>query len=576
MRTSVSIVSLFVLTLLAAVASYAGVDAEMEGMEPVSRDDGTFLVGGPTFQFDRILGAGGIHSESELWTPAKLRQRLLVNRLSRLPSWDPLAPSVWVKTGNELGDMIYQDLLTETDRPMNRTPILEGGFRTPSFHGFWATARGFQDDHYSTRTAGVRKRIVDDEFSLFGENYPMFSSGYAGLGFTNDFVDASLLVGEEYLWEYMESSRWIPVRMNPRVEARADFWNFAVTVAFEDAEYQDVRVEETGERKEVNGSVLYKCGETCRNGMFQLSAGLAYRFVNDDDFVYSGLENDRVLWPFAQLRIQPLAWLTADATFGINDRDWLVQDSVEMSLPVKVKNLGVNLGVKNISGTRLNPLADDKEYFDFRTKNGRIVDTLDLAPSGQMNLVQAYLAFNDTVASVSVGGRATLWAEHGAEIFDVDGFVKDGALEYRYGDVTRIDSWIKGVTGEFWINAWLDDWFKFQALAGFERIDGDNREFEVTPSEFFVAFTGDWLLRKSFRVSHSLRYRSDASWNLRSQDPMVVKGDWYWDATFEQQFPKYGLFLTGTLIHVLADERIQVPNGDYDRIRFVCTVRKMF
>lgn len=50
-------------------ASFAAIDAEMEGMEAVSRDDGTFLVGGPTYQFDRILGAGGLHSESELWTP---------------------------------------------------------------------------------------------------------------------------------------------------------------------------------------------------------------------------------------------------------------------------------------------------------------------------------------------------------------------------------------------------------------------------------------------------------------------------------------------------------------------------
>ena len=55
-----------------------------------------------------------------------------------------------------------------------------------------------------------------------------------------------------------------------------------------------------------------------------------------------------------------------------------------------------------------------------------------------------------------------------------------------------------------------------------------------------------------------------------------MKGDWYWDATFEQMFPKYGLSLAGTLIHVLADEVLQVPGADYDRIRFVCTVKKKF
>ena len=557
---------------LSAVMAGAAIDPEMEGMEAVSRDDGTFLVGGPTFFFDRILGAGGIHSESELWTPQKLRSRLLFNRMSLLPSWDPKEPSVWVKTGNELGDMIYQDVITEKDRPTNRTPILEGGFRSPSFKGFWATARAFQDDHYSARTYSYRKKFVSDEFALFGENYPMFSSMYGGVGFTNDLVNASVLAGEEYLWEYLESSRWMPVHMAPRVEARADFWNFQVTAAFEHAEYQNDRADESGERNEVNGSVLYKCGDACRKGMFQLSAGIAFRFVSDDGDVYTGLDNDRVLWPFMQLRVQPLRWLRADVTFGMNDSDWLVQDSVEMGLPAPVKGLGVTIGVKNVSGTRLNPLADDEEYFNLKG----VSDTIGLAPSGQMNLVQGYLAFADTVASVSLGGRASFWAEHGAETFDVEDFVKDGGFEFRYGDVSRIDSWIKGITGELWIDAWLEDWFKFRALGGFERIDGPTGRFEVTPSEFFVAFTGDWLVRKSFRVSHSLRYRSDAQWNLRGHDALVVKGDWYWDATFEQQFPRLGLYLTGTLIHVLADEVVQVPNGDYDRLRFVCTVRKTF
>lgn len=568
--------SLFCLALVAVLPfcgiSHAAIDAEMEGMEAVSRDDGTFLVGGPTYQFDHILGAGGLHSESELWTPQKLRNRLLFNRMSVLPSWDPYEPSVWVKTGNELGDMIYQDVITEKNRPGNRTPILEGGFRTPSFKGFWATARGFQDDHYSTNTVSYRKKMVSDEFSLFGENYPMFSSGYAGLGFTNDFVNASLLVGEEYIWEYAASNRWIPVLMKPRIEARADFWNFEVTAAFEDAEYQNVLKKESGERKEVNGSVLYKCSEACQKGVFQISAGLAFRIVDDEGTVYTGLNDDRVFWPFMQLRIAPLRWLRADAMFGMNEADWLVQDSIEMSLPFEVKNMGVAIGFKNISGTRLNPLADDKEYFEM----GDVESVIELAPGGTMTLLEGYLAFADTIASVSLGGRASFWAERGAETFDVDGYVKDGGFEFRYGDFSRINSWIKGVTGELWLDAWLGEMFKFRAMGGFERIDGDEKRFEVVPSEFFVAFTGDWLIRKSFRASHSLRYRSDAQWNLRTHDPLVVKGDWYWDVTFEQMFPRYGLSLAGTLIHVLADEVLQVPGADYDRIRFVCTVKKKF
>ena len=87
--------------LLAVGLSFAQIPAEMEGMEYETRADGTFLIGGPTYAFDRVLGAGGVHSESELWTPSKLRDRLLFNRWSGTPSWTPFEPSVWMKTGNE-------------------------------------------------------------------------------------------------------------------------------------------------------------------------------------------------------------------------------------------------------------------------------------------------------------------------------------------------------------------------------------------------------------------------------------------------------------------------------------------
>ena len=551
----------------AAVASFASVDAEIEGMEVDSRDDGTFLVGSPTFYYDRILGAGGLHSESEMWSPAKLRQRLLFNRMSILPSWDPKQPSVWVKTGNELGDLIYQDFLEQKEKPRNRTPILEGGMRSPSFKGFWVTGRAFQDDHFSTANMSARKKWVDDEFSIFGENYPLFSALYAGFGYERASWNASVLAGEEYQWLFSESSRWIPVHYKPRVEARADIENLGVTLAYEDADYQNHSKKEKGERKEWNGSLRYRCGKACQKGVLQLSAGMVFRAVDDAGTVYSQLENDRVLLPFMELRVEPSKHLFAEAMFAVNDRDWLVQDSVELR-PATPKNSGVLIGVKNISGTRLNPLADNLEFYDG--------DTISLTAKGQMNLVQGYTAFADTAGNIGLGGRGSFWAEYGAETFDVDKYVTEEEMIYRHGDVSRINAWIRGVTGELWVSAWYGDMFSFTALGGFERIDGNDNRFEVTPAEFFTSFTADWLLRKSFRISHSLRYRSDAQWNLRSADPLVVKGDWFWDATFEQQFPKYGLFLTGTLLHVLGDEVIETPNGAENRLRFICQVRKTF
>ena len=566
-----SLMNKVIVSVLAFFASFvfASIDPEMEGMEVVSRDDGTFLIGSPTFYFDRALGAGGIHSESEIWSPRKLHYRLLFNRMSVLPSWNPIeTPSVWMKTGNELGDLIYQDFITETDnRPDNRTPILEAGFRTPLFHGFWATFRAFQDDHYCTN-AGYRKAKTKESFSFFGENWPLFSSFYGGLGYTNDFVNASVLVGKEYIWLFTETSRWIPVKYKPRVEARADFGNFSTTLVYENAEYRDDRLHELGERHEVNGSVVYSCGPSCKRGMLQLSAGLAFRFIDDDGVVYTGLKSDRVLWPFLEMHFRPVSQIKFDVMFGVNDRDWLVQDSIEYRVPV-LEKMNVTVGAKNITGTRLNPIADTYEYFDG--------DTISLSAEGQMNLLQGYVSFEDSLTNFfSVGIRGSFWAEYGAETFEVEKFVKDNGLTARHGDVSRINSWIKGVTGEFWLNFWYNDLFKFTALTGFERIDGDKKSFEVNPAEFFVAFNADWLIKRTFRISHSLRYRSDADWNLHTTNPFVVKGDWFWDVTFEQRFPKWGISLAGSIIQAIGDEVVETPNGQYSRIRFFCTAKKAF
>lgn len=544
----------------------SAISAEMEGMEAELRADGTFLIGGPTYIYDRILGAGGLHSESELWTPGKLRNRLLFNRMTNVLSWTPMEPSIWMKTGNELGDMIYQDFITEEeDRPVNHTPILEAGFRTPNFKGFWATARLFQDDHFSQRTRGSRKSVVDDSFAFFGENWPLFSSAYGGFGYTNSLVNASVVAGEEYYWLFTETSRWVPVHNKPRVEGRVDVKDVSLTVAYEDAEYQDKK--SLGSRKELNGSIYYQCGDACQKGIFQISAGLAFRAVDDSGSVYTELEDDRVFWPFMELRVQPMRRLFADVMFGINERDWMVQDSIQFFAPTP-KDMGALVGVKNVSATRLNPMADTKEFYKG--------EEIDLTADGQMTLLQAYVAFADTMGSVAIGGRTSVWSEYGAETFDVDRYAKDNDYKVRYGDVGRIDSWIKGVTAELWLGMWYEDMFNFKAMAGFEHIDGDIQSAEVIPAEYYVGFSADWFIRKSFKVSHSIHYRSDAQWNLRSKNPMEVKGDWFWDASFEQQFPKYGIYLTGTLMHVLADEVSEGPNASTNSLRFICSAKKTF
>lgn len=552
---------------LCFVTANAAIDAETEGMEAAFRGDGTFLVAGPTFIWERPSGSDGIHSANELWSPEKLRLRLFLNRFSGTPSWTPQAPGVWMKTGNEIGDMIYQDLLTD-ENETNRTPILEAGFVSPSVAGFWATARLFQVDHYSSAAYSERKKWIGSmEYAWFGENLPLFSTAYGGLGYTQGKLNASVLVGKEYLWIYGESGRWIPVTYSPRVEGRVDYGPLQATVTYEKGEFENKAAHESGTREEVNGSLYYSCDKACRSGMLQAGAGAAFRATRDDGDVYFGLEDDFVAWPFIELRFSPEEHFVVSANFGANDRDWLLQDSLEFRF-FPGYDTDILFGIGNRAGTRLNPLGDTYEFFDG--------DTLDLAPSGYFQLHRAYFDVNGNANPFTLGGRIAGWIEEGAETFDTLYVEGSKSNPLRKGDVSRIKSWIYGASGEVRASYAFEKLFKLEARGGMERISGPEKRFEVNPAEGWVSFVGYWNFSDYLRVTQSVNYRSDARWNLRSADPLVVKGAWYWNITAEENFPEWGLTLTGTLLHIIGNDNVQVPGGGVDRTRFYCGVRKNF
>ena len=56
--SATSLHKVFASVVLAALPAFALIEPETEGMDAVTRDDGTFLVGSPTYSFDRENGAG--------------------------------------------------------------------------------------------------------------------------------------------------------------------------------------------------------------------------------------------------------------------------------------------------------------------------------------------------------------------------------------------------------------------------------------------------------------------------------------------------------------------------------------
>lgn len=554
--------------------SFAEILPETEGMQD-TRADGTFLTASPTYVFDRDARSGGIHSGSEEWNPSKSRNRIFVNRMSETPSWTPLSPSVWISVGNEVGDLMYQDPLYggKKSGQDNRTPLLEAGFRSPSYSGFWTTARFFQVDHYSNDVRRIREEVVDTkEFSIFGENLPFLSTAYAGLGFSANSFETSLLAGHEYVWIWGESSRWLPVEYRPRAEARFDSRYFQAALAFENAEYTVQAGSRVGNRKEWNGSLkLGEDSESAKKKLWNLALGVSFRVVDDSAYVPFGIEDDYVVFPFLEFSLNPTDRLKFAGFAGTSGREFAAKDSVNLEFS-ELSGAKMNVGFKNHFASSLNPLGEDEEYFD--------ADTISLKTDGWMQLHRAYFDLRTLTRHFGLGMNLSGWIEKGAETFEVKKFVekKSGrrSAVYRTGNVDRIDSWIRGFAGDADISFLYGKMFSLTAKAGFERIDGDEERFEVNPVEEWLSFEADWNLWNRFFIHHAWTYRSDAKWNLRTENPYVVKGGWYWNATISQKFPSTGISLSATILHAIGEDGIQVPNGGEDRTRFYCNAVKSF
>src|SRR5574344_1409367 len=129
----------------------------------------------------------------------------------------------------------------------------------------------------------------------------------------------------------------------------------------------------------------------------KIGGGVAFRSAQDHGTVYFGLEDDYVVWPFAEFELKPTDRLEISGFGGVNNRDWLVKDSVRLSFnaPYGVKPA---VGFKNHLGTTLNPLGDTYEYFDG--------DTLDLTADGYMQLHRLFFDLRRNADWFGMGFRS--------------------------------------------------------------------------------------------------------------------------------------------------------------------------
>ncbi|MCL1966761.1 MAG: hypothetical protein FWF67_02645 [Fibromonadales bacterium] len=280
---------LFLLLLCSIV--FAQVQGETPALTPLASEKGTYLVAMPTYTYSRVPGTLGLNAEEETWVPDKWKNRRIFNRFIPMIDWEKKQSGIWFYTGNEIGDELWQELAEANGEP-NKTPMLYGGFATPPFGGFYATAEFNQIDHFSEANFNARrKRANSQEFSWFGENLPAYSGVWGGAGYNGTggfFKNTNVLVGSEYLWAWNQEE-WVPIRINPRVEGNASFY-FMETEIELFASTEKFQIKDSAAENRSNFGLRLK-GENTGGGLYTSRIGDEENIVTWVDFNHTFFED---------------------------------------------------------------------------------------------------------------------------------------------------------------------------------------------------------------------------------------------------------------------------------------------
>jgi len=545
----------------------AQVPAEVPALDSVNSGSGTRLVAAPTFIYEHPAEAAGLMDVNTLWNPERSSARSVLDRYPGILQWQRKNSAAWFYTGNEIGDLLYQEL-TYPVKSSNRTPMLDLGVTSDISPQTWFTLQGSQVDHFSSAAYNTRlKTITQQDFSWFGENLATYSTIFAGGGLRYGEGESNLLAGGEYLWVLTPSQRWIPMQILPRIQMQSSWGSAFLHLSYERQSFEDHILDTIGLREEWNGTLRYTCSDDCQSSILQLGAGISFRHASDTGAVPWGmLENGTQVWPWVEARAHWKPWIRWAGHAGSNQRDHLLRDSLEFHF--KVGSASSQVGWFNSWGTTPNPLREDYEKIG--------TDSIALHPeNGYEQLQKLYARFAMPFAPFEWSGSAWAWADHGAETFIVDKW-KNVGYSYRTGSMGRVNRWLTGEGARARLGFAYHEWFRLSAEGGWETWQGPAERLEVEPSQGWAKFAASWKLFKTLDIDHEWVYRSAAQWNLRDTSTFQVPGGWTWNASIREHIPAYRLTLQATWLHVFAPNKPQAPNGGFDRTRFYCGVRKEF
>lgn len=511
------------------------ISAEVAGMQALLDPSASSAIASPTEWWVRHSNQSGLFGREASWNARSYDFGTLVDsRELPIRRWVVQQPGFGVKVGNEVGDYLLQES-TEGPSKGNRTPTIHIWGATPAWYGVRAFGEMSQVDHFGERLRSKRIEQVgegdpstsDGRFAWFGENYPGYSSLRGGLSWARGGYATQALAGVEYFWVLDRMGFWRGIK-SQRMELSAKAHQVSVQVVRDSLSWRDESAD-----SELYGSQVQTRGQLrwqtlcARPDILSLAFGMDWmQSKNHGAYPLQASDSLRV-FPWTAIRV-PRGNFAWSAWGGANAKDWRLEDTLSFENPT------LKIQTRTNAGSRPHPFAMEQSRGFF-------------------------------VQDIFLGGK------HGGEYWKVRTelipWMQFG--EFQYGGVRKMAEGIlgngaaKGMLGASHETRFGKDW---------------NRQ-EWQPSRM-VAWTGaEWNFRTGLRVSHVWQWQSAMHWNTLVEGTRVqssTDGRFVWNASLHQEFPKQGLMLEATWIHVLVGEVVEVPGANDDRTRFLCELKKRF
>jgi hypothetical protein len=495
-------------------------------------------------------------------------------RLGRYQPWlsgKPKYSHSAIKTGNEAGDPLFQELRESDVATQNRTPMQEFLIYSPNHELGRVFVQHRQVDHFSQRFMPIRKNTLEPNrrpFAWFGENYPLYSLISTGYQVGTPCQNLNLFYANSYYWDQSPGS----LRLQPfEVQSLQTHlvWGY-VNLSYIRDHYTRGDLSDTQTHPVQHKTLMTLKGLSLTdNSKIKSAVETGFLMTHNES-----INNTGYLYP-EELDVVPLLQLHIKyqglGLGGIhyrNNRFWSVSDTLSYDYPKKKYNMRAAVHYDGTSGA-LNPNAALAELHDG--------DTLFLFARRPHQRSSILIQGDYALAKSKVQMGVNSWVQKDAWYFQPDSFAQGTAVTLRHGQFQNNPDYISGIQ----VKSGLESVLTRRLHTGIDVLVEKTVTTDYSRPEYIPpGFSSGLWLRYQFPSGltwvQTANYKESYRINGYSRESFRSEPQWTYNLELTQSFFDESLKLRTSMLDFAANDNPDLPGAQLSRFRILVGVDWMY